>query len=97
MAKTASWYLAKHKRKVYKKLNKMRRKVGDNMFVRFLIALLNGIITLVVLGIIVVILGMVGLGAIGAVLSVWILAIALLVGLLTFFGVIPNYFPNLIK
>ena len=67
------------------------------MLVRLLVAILNAIITLVVLEIIVVILGMVGLSAIGAVISVWVLVIAFLVGVLTFFGVIPNYFPNLIK
>lgn len=67
------------------------------MLARLVSAVLNGIIALIVLGIIVVILGMVGLGAIAAVITPFVFIIAVLIGLLTFFGYIPNYFPNLIR
>jgi hypothetical protein len=67
-----------------------------NLLIRLLIAALNAIITLIVLTVIVVILGMVTLGAIGAVLSVWILPIALIIGVLTFLEVIPNYWNKYI-
>lgn len=67
------------------------------MITRLLLALLNAIITYIVLLILVVILGLVGLGAIAAVISPFIWAIALIVGVLTFFGKLPNYWDGLIR
>lgn len=67
------------------------------MLTKFLLALLNGIITYVVLLIILAILGMVGLGVISAIIAPFAIAIAILVGILTFLGVIPNYWNNIIR
>lgn len=67
------------------------------MLSRILIAVLNGVITFIVLSIIVAVLGMVGAGSIGAVIAPFIWVISVLVGVLTFLGMIPNYWPNLIK
>lgn len=67
------------------------------MLSRLLIAVLNGVITFIVLSIIVAVLGMVGAGSIGAVIAPFIWVISVLVGVLTFLGMIPNYWPNLIK
>ena len=68
-----------------------------HMLVRLLLALLNGVITYIVILIIVAILGMVGLAAIGAIIAPFAWAIAVLVGVLTFFGVLPYYWNNIIK
>ena len=67
------------------------------MLTQFLLAVLNFIITYIVILIIVAILGMVGLGNIGAIIAPFAWAIAILVGVLTFFGVIPNYWNKLIR
>ncbi len=67
------------------------------MLTRILLACLNGIITYIVLLIIVLILNKVGLADFGAVIAQFAWIIALLVGVLTFLGVIPNYWNNLIK
>lgn len=64
------------------------------MLRKLLSAALNFVITLVSLGIIIVILGMLGLGAIGGEIRPFVVIIALLVGALTFFGMIPNYWQN---
>lgn len=64
------------------------------MLTRFLIAVLNGIITYIVLLIIIYVLALVSLGAIGAIIAPFVWAIAVLVGILTFLGAIPNYWPN---
>lgn len=67
------------------------------MLTRLLLALLNGVITYIVILIIVAILGMVGLGTIGAIIAPFAWAIAVLVGVLTFLGVIPNYWNSMVK
>jgi hypothetical protein len=67
------------------------------MLTRLLLAILNGVITYIVLLILVVILGMVRLGAIGGVIEPFIWAIAVLVAALTFLGVLPNYWSGLIR
>ncbi len=67
------------------------------MLTRILLALLNGIITYIVILIIVAVLGLVGLRAIGAIITPFAWAIAVLVGFLTLFGLIPNYWNNIIK
>lgn len=64
------------------------------MLRRLLLAILNGVITYIVLLIIVVILGMVGLGAIGGIIAQFAVAISLLVAALTFFGMIPSYWRD---
>jgi len=65
------------------------------LLVRFLLALLNGVVTFVVILIIAAILNMVGVAQIGAILDRFAWAIAVLVGALTFFGAIPNYWNNI--
>ena len=65
------------------------------MIKRILLALLNGVIVFIALNIIVVILGSVNLGAIGNVISPFIFGLSLLVGALTFLGVIPDLWKNL--
>lgn len=67
------------------------------MFTRFLTAVLNFIITYIVILIIVAVLGMVGLGVIGAIIAPFAYAIAVIVGILTFFEAIPNYFNGMLK
>lgn len=67
------------------------------MLVRLLLALLNGIITYVVILVIVAILGMASLAAIGAIIAPFAWVIAVLVGVLTFFRVIPLYWDNIVK
>jgi len=66
------------------------------MLVKILFAILNGIVTWVVLTLIVVLLGMVGVGQL-AVFAPFIMAIAVIVGILTFLGAIPPMWDNLIK
>jgi uncharacterized membrane protein len=90
-------YLEKHKRKLYKKSKKIK-KGGLNMLSRLLIAVLNGIIVFIVLEIIVAILALLPVVAvIGTILSPFIIAIAVIVGVLTFLGAIPNYWVGIIK
>ena len=67
------------------------------MITIILLALLNGVVTYVLLLVIVAILGLVGLGVIGAIIAQFAWAIAILVGALTFFGVIPNMWNNMVK
>lgn len=67
------------------------------MLTKFLLALLNGVITYVVLLIIAAILGMVGVGSIGAIIDRFAWVIAVLVGVLTFLGAVPNYWNGMIK
>jgi hypothetical protein len=67
------------------------------MLTRLLLAVLNGIVTFIVILIIVAILNMVGLSQIGGVISPFAWVISLLVGILTFLGVVPNYWTGLIK
>ena len=66
------------------------------MLVKILFAILNGIVAWVVLTLIVVLLGMVGVGQL-AVFAPFIMAIAVIVGILTFLGAIPPMWSNLIK
>lgn len=68
-----------------------------NLLTRLLLALLNGVITFVILLIIAVILNRVGLQDIGSIVSQFAWIIAVLVGALTFFGVLPNYWNGLVK
>ncbi len=65
-----------------------------NILTRLLKGVLNGIITFIVLSIVVAVLGLVGLGTFGAILAPFIFWIAVLVGVLTFLGAIPDYWPN---
>jgi len=67
------------------------------MLTRLLLAILNGIVTFVVLLIIAAILGMVGIGNVGAIIDRFAWAIAVLVGALTFLGAVPNYWNSIIK
>ncbi len=67
------------------------------MLSRLLVAVLNGILTYIVLLIIVAVLGLIGLGAIGAIIAPFVWAIAVIVGVLTFLGYIPNYWEGIIK
>lgn len=66
------------------------------MIVKILFAILNGIVTWVVLTLIVVLLGMVGVSQL-AVFAPFILAISVIVAILTFLGAIPSYWNGLIK
>lgn len=82
----------------YRRLYKKSKGVKYNMTIASAIAgVLNGIIVFIVLSILVAILGLVGLGQFGAIVQPFIFWVAVLVGLLTFFGYVPNYFPNYIK
>jgi hypothetical protein len=66
------------------------------MISRILIAILNAIITFVILSIIIALLVMVGFSAI-TVLSPFVVIISVIVGILTFLGAIPNYWTNIFK
>lgn len=67
------------------------------MLSRLLLALLNGVITYIVLLIIAAILKMIGLVEIGAIISQFAWVVSVLVGALTFFGMIPNYWNGMVK
>lgn len=64
------------------------------MLRRFLSAVLNGIIAFIVMRIIVVVFGLIGLAVIGAEIAPFVLPIAILVAVLTFFGTIPSYWRD---
>lgn len=66
------------------------------MLVRILFAILNGIVTWVVLTLIVVLLNMVGVGQL-ATFAPFIMVISVIVAILTFLGAIPSYWNGLIK
>lgn len=66
------------------------------MLKKLLVALFNGIITYIAILIVVAILGLVGLGVIGAIIAPFAWALAVLVGVLTFLGVIPNLWKELV-
>lgn len=67
------------------------------MLSKFLIAVLNGVLTFIVLSVVVAVLGLVGLGMVGAVIAPFIWAIAVIVGVLSFLGAFPNYWNGLLK
>lgn len=67
------------------------------MLSRIGLALLNGVVTYMVLLIIVAVLGLLGLGTVGAVIAPFAFPIAVLVGLLTFLGVLPYYWNGILK
>lgn len=65
------------------------------MLTRLLKGILNGIITFIVLSIIVVVIGMVPpIAFVGAILAPFVVWIAVLIGVLTFFGAVPDYWPK---
>ena len=67
------------------------------MISKILVGALNGIITFVVLTVIVLLLGMIGVAGIGLVLAPFIVVISVIVGVLTFLGYIPNYWPRVMS
>lgn len=67
------------------------------MLTKFLLAVLNGVITFIVLLIIVAVLNRLGLSDISAPIASYAWIISVLVGLLTFLGVIPNYWNKIVK
>lgn len=67
------------------------------MLSRILTAVLNGIITFIILIVIAMILNEVGLSNFGAIIERFAWIIAVLVGALTFLGHVPNYWNGLTK
>jgi Kef-type K+ transport system membrane component KefB len=66
------------------------------MISRLLVAILNGIITWIVLNLVVALLVMAGLAA-ASIISPFIYIIAVIVAILTFLGTIPNYWNGIVR
>lgn len=67
------------------------------MLTKLLIAVLNGVVVYIVLLIVIAILGMVNLGNIASAIAPFAVLIAILVGVLTFLGAVPNYWGRWIS
>jgi hypothetical protein len=67
------------------------------MLTRLLTAVLNAVVVFILLYILVIVLGLVGLAQIGAIITPFIILIAIIIGLLTFLGKVPNYWKEITK